>query len=362
LEPIRENEIPFELPKGWEWYRLGNTGLIYNGNSLNAQQKQYYSNNSNCLPYVSTKHVGYGSLDIDYTGEINIPYNEPNFKIAHSNSVLICSEGGSAGRKIGLIDRDICFGNKLYANEIFSGITAKYIYYVYQSPFFFSEFKNRMTGIIGGISINNFTNIPIPLPPTVEQKRIVVKVDSLMALCGDLEKQQQEKVEKKLTLNKSSLHALNNFNTKQDFNKNWDHITKNFDLLYSTPENVNDLKQMILQFAVQGKLVPQDPNDESVGVLLEKIKEEKERLVKEGKIKKQKPLPAISKDEKSFELPKGWEWTRLDALTLHSEAGWSPKCESTPRVGENWGVLKVSAVTWERYNSNENKALPSNLA
>jgi len=164
------------------------------------------------------------------------------------------------------------------------------------------------------ISRGNLSKIELQLPPLKEQKRIVVKVDSLMALCDDLEKQQQQKVEKKLTFNKASLLALNSSASRQEFSSQWKHITKNFDLLYTTVENVKDLKQTILQLAVQGKLIEQDSNDEPASVLLEKIKGEKERLIAEGKIKRQKELEPIKESEIPFELPKGWVWTRLNDL------------------------------------------------
>jgi len=110
-----------------------------------------------------------------------------------------------------------------------------------------------------------------------------------------------------------------------------------------------------------GKLVPQNPNDEPASVLLEKIAAEKEQLIKDKKIKKQKPLPAITEDKKPFELPNGWEWSRLEYVALNSEAGWSPRCLPTPREDGRWGVLKVSAVTWGQFNPNENKELPNSL-
>ncbi|MDF4751166.1 restriction endonuclease subunit S, partial [Vibrio parahaemolyticus] len=130
----------------------------------------------------------------------------------------------------------------------------------------------------------------------------------------------------------------------------------------TTEESIDQLKQTILQLAVMGKLVPQDPSDEPAAELLKRIAEEKAQLVKEKKIKKQKALPPISEDEKPFELPNGWEWCRLGDLELSSEAGWSPKCLDTPRSEDNWGVLKVSAVTWNQYNPMENKELPNSLA
>ncbi|MGN7511547.1 restriction endonuclease subunit S [Aeromonas salmonicida] len=124
---------------------------------------------------------------------------------------------------------------------------------------------------------------------------------------------------------------------------------------------IKKLRELILELAVRGKLVPQDPNDEPASVLLERIAVEKARLVKEGKIKKPKALPEIGEEEKPFELPEGWEWCRLDELSLTSEAGWSPQCDNTPRKNEQWGVLKVSAVTWGKFLAEENKALPEPL-
>ncbi|MCL6262905.1 restriction endonuclease subunit S [Craterilacuibacter sp. RT1T] len=124
---------------------------------------------------------------------------------------------------------------------------------------------------------------------------------------------------------------------------------------------IKKLRELILELAVRGKLVPQDPSDEPASVLLERIAAEKAQLVIDGKIKKPKALPEIGEEEKPFELPEGWEWCRLDELSLTSEAGWSPLCDNTPRKNEQWGVLKVSAVTWGKFLAEENKALPEPL-
>ena len=97
-----------------------------------------------------------GQITAVYENGLRVPLDDPNFKVAHANAVLICAEGGSAGRKIGITDRAICFGNKLYANEVWAGIDHRYIFYVYQSPTFFKEFASRMTGIIGGIARSEF--------------------------------------------------------------------------------------------------------------------------------------------------------------------------------------------------------------
>ena len=139
-------------------------------------------------------------------------------------------------------------------------------------------------------------------------------------------------------------------------------LLSNLDLLATAPGGVARLRELILTLAVQGKLLPQDPADEPASVLLKKIRAEKDRLIAEGKIKRDKPLAGIADDEKPFELPQGWKWVRMGALVNSSEAGWSPSCNNTPRCGDDWGVLKVSAVSWGNFNPEANKELPANLA
>ncbi|WP_081320079.1 restriction endonuclease subunit S [Pseudomonas rhizoryzae] len=138
-------------------------------------------------------------------------------------------------------------------------------------------------------------------------------------------------------------------------------LTDNLPLLAGAPNGIKKLRELILELAVRGKLVPQDPNDEPAIELLKRIAEEKARLVAEGKIKKQKPLPEVCDASKHFDLPANWAWARLGSQVLESGAGWSPSCESSPRSGSEWGVLKVSAVSWGVFRPEENKALPANL-
>ena len=190
LPPIEEDEKLIEIPSNWEWVRLGEIGNIFNGNSINEKiKKEKYEDILQGLDYIATKDVEYPTGNINYNNGVKIPFEELNkFKIAHKNSILICSEGGSAGKKIGVTLKDICFGNKLYATEIYlKELNNKYVYYVYKTSYFYCNFKNNETGIIGGVSINKFKNIIIPIPPVEEQKRIVEKVENLMKICDLLE-------------------------------------------------------------------------------------------------------------------------------------------------------------------------------
>jgi type I restriction enzyme S subunit len=124
---------------------------------------------------------------------------------------------------------------------------------------------------------------------------------------------------------------------------------------------IKKLRELILQLAVMGKLVTQDAGDESASSLLQHIDHEIANLVKQRCIKAPKRVPAVEDSDKAFDIPESWQWVKLGDLALHSEAGWSPKCHDRPRENENWGVLKVSAVTWGEFQPNENKELPSNL-
>jgi type I restriction enzyme S subunit len=166
----------------------------------------------------------------------------------------------------------------------------------------------------------------VPIPPLVEQHRIVVKVDELMALCDQLEQQQTDSNAAHQTLVETLLTTLTDTADQGELEAAWHRIANHFDTLFTTEHSIDQLKQTILQLAVMGKLVSQDPNDEPASVLLEKIAKEKVRLIKEGKIKPQTSLPEIAEDEKAFELPQGWAWTRLnDAIDVRDGTHDTPK-------------------------------------
>ena len=173
------------------------------------------------------------------------------------------------------------------------------------------------------------SQIKTPLPPLAEQKRIVSKVDELMALCDQLESQTEASIEAHQLLVKTLLETLTNAKDADELNDSWQRISEHFDVLFTTEDSIDQLKQTILQLAVMGKLVKQDPNDEPASELLRKIATEKAKLIKEGKIKKQKPLPPVSEGEKLFELPEGWEWCRFQSLFYDLKYGTSKRSDYT---------------------------------
>jgi type I restriction enzyme S subunit len=160
------------------------------------------------------------------------------------------------------------------------------------------------------ISMGAITRFFVPLPPASEQHRIVVRIDQLMARCDTLETLRKEREEKLFAIHAAAINQL----LDAPDGSAWNFIQQHFGELYTVKENVAELRKAILQLAVMGRLVPQNPDDPPASELLKEIKAEKQRLVKAGKIKKSKPLPPIKPEEVPYELPQEWEWVRLGDL------------------------------------------------
>ena len=174
------DEVPFDLPDSWVWTRLSSVCNMFTGNSISEKDKSTYFTGVSGMQYIGTKDVRFDN-SIDYKNGIAIPdIFLPNFKIAPSGSVLMCIEGGSAGRKVGQTDRDVCFGNKLCCFSSFGGYQ-RYLYYYIQSPSFVESFQKNKTGIIGGVSVNSLKNLLIAIPPIKEQVRIAQHVAEILS-------------------------------------------------------------------------------------------------------------------------------------------------------------------------------------
>mgnify|MGYP000766044254 FL=1 len=278
-----------ELPNGWILCRLSSVADIYTGNSINENEKQKnYTGLSSGYNYIGTKDVGFDHA-INYQNGVKVPFEQTSFRIAHKNTPLLCIEGGSAGRKIGILQEDVCFGNKLCAFESF-GVNPKYIYYYLQNPSFTQVFKEKTTGIIGGVSVNTLKSLLFLLPPLTEQERIVTEIEKFEPLIAEYDKYEQQA-------------------TKLD------------------GEIYDKLKKSILQYAIQGKLVPQDSNDEPAAVLLERIRTEKKAQLGKKYVESYiykgddncyyEKVGSETKnitDEIPFDIPDSWKWTRLNSI------------------------------------------------
>ena len=173
------DDLPFEIPNSWQWCRLSNIANLYTGNSINEAEKNAKYTNVQGTEYIATKDVKFDN-SIDYQNGVAIPEQYvTNFRIAPAKSVLMCIEGGSAGRKIGILNQEVCFGNKLCCFAPYIDIS-EYIFYYLQSPLFFEIFSSNKNGIIGGVSVNNLKELFIPLPPQEEIHRIINKIKAIL--------------------------------------------------------------------------------------------------------------------------------------------------------------------------------------
>lgn len=254
LPKITEDEKPFDIPENWEWVRLGTVFNLQAGKNRKAST-------INEIKTVDYDYPCFGGNGIrGYVSDFN----------REGKYALIGRQGALCG--------NINFAKgKFYATEhavvveIFAGTNYKW------SGYFLKALNlNQYSTATAqpGLSVTKINRVLIPLPPLKEQLRIVAKIEKLMPLI--------------------------------------DEYAKAYNRLKAIDDDFNDkMKQSILQYAMEGKLVKQDPDDEPASELLKKIKDEKKQLVKEKKIKRSKSLPRISEDEKLFDIPKNWEWVRL---------------------------------------------------
>lgn len=305
LADISEEEKPFSLPSGWAWIRLNEYGEWGSGSTPKRSNSEYYGGS---IPWFKSGELKADYISVSEETITDLALAETSVRYNNVGDVLVAMYGATIG-KTAILSVRATTNQAVCACTPFIGLSNTYLLLLLKA------YKSRLIGMGAGgaqpnISREKIINTVIALPPEKEQHRIVAKVDELMALCDQLEQQTEASIEAHQLLVSTLLNTLTNSADADELMENWARINDHFDTLFTTEESIDQLKQTILQLAVMGKLVPQDPNDEPASVLLERIAEEKTQLIKEKKIKKQKPLPAISEDEKPFALPKGWEWCR----------------------------------------------------
>ncbi|CDG12174.1 TPA: restriction endonuclease subunit S [Serratia marcescens] len=313
LPEISEDEKPFELPVGWGVIRLGEIATkIGSGSTPRGGQSTYVSSG---IPFLRSQNIWNDGLKLDdvvfITSEV---HSQMEGSQVEKFDILLNITGASLGRSA-IYPNNIGEANvnqhvtiiRLIKKEMIS-----FLHLAITSPVIQKLIWGRQVGMaIEGLSKKTLELFEIPVPPLSEQLRIVHKARDLMSLCDQLEQQSLTSLDAHQQLVETLLASLTDSQSAEELAENWARISQHFDTLFTTEASIDALKQTILQLAVMGKLVPQDPNDEPASELLKRIEQEKAQLVKEGKIKKQKPLPPVSDKEKPFELPQGWEWCRL---------------------------------------------------
>lgn len=272
LPAITEDEIPFDIPENWEWARLNDISSITSGGTPARTNSSFWNGD---IPWVKigdirNKYISTTEEEISEQG-----LNSSSAKIFPKGTILytIFATIGT----VGILNIDAATNQAIAGVTFFGEYNRDYMYYVLIGLKDILVSKGKGMAQMN-INLTILKNTPIPIPPLAEQKRIVEKIEELMPLIEEYGKAEEQ------------LSKLN-------------------------AEFPDKLRKSILQQAVQGKLTERDPADEPASELLKRIKAEKEALIKSGKIKKEKPLPAITDDEKPFNIPDSWEWVRLGAVS-----------------------------------------------
>lgn len=311
LPEISEEEKPFELPEGWEWTRLG---FISNYGFCDKAEPEDVTPETWILELEDIEKVTSKLLN-------KVTFAERPFKSSKNRfsqgDVLYGKLRPYLDKVIVANEPGVCT-TEIIPITSYGNIYPEFLRLLLKAPNFITYANSSTHGMnLPRLGTEKAQQAVIELAPIQEQLRIVSRVDKLMSLCDQLEQQSLTSLDAHQQLVETLLGTLTDSQNAEELAENWARISEHFDTLFTTEASVDALKQTILQLAVMGKLVPQDPNDEPASELLKRIAQEKAQLVKEGKIKKQKPLPPISDEEKPFELPDGWEWCRLgDIVTI----------------------------------------------
>lgn len=291
LPPVTKEEKPYALPQGWEWVRFPGCYFGIGSKANQIQANQYQATGE--IPVVDQGKAFIAGFtdDKERVLEIDKPVivfgdHTKNIKLVDFNFVI-----GADGVKT------LC---------PYNGVKSEFIFRLMQSY----DLDDR--GYARHFKVLN--SQLVPLPPLEEQHRIVAKIDELMARCDELEKLRSAQQEARLTVHAATIKQLLNISESGQHQRAQAFLTEHFGELYTVKENVSELRKAILQLAVMGKLVPQNPDDQPASELLKEIEAEKKRQVQEGKIKIPKSLPPVTEEEKPYPLPQGWIWVRFDEI------------------------------------------------
>lgn len=322
LPEIKADEVPYALPKGWEWVRLGDISEINGGFAFKSSR--YIEDGVRVIRISDFDERGFKDGKVvrySYSDELK-PY------LLETNNILMAMTGGTVGKSFLVKDlpESMVVNQRVATIKINARVIPAFVNNVVQTDLVQGVIQDAKNSTNDNISMSDIKGFFTPLPPLPEQQRIVARIDQLMARCDELAKLRAEHEQKRLAVHTAALNRLLAAQERDSFAEAWQFITRHFGQLYSIKENVAELRKTILQLAVMGKLVPQDPNDPPASALLKEIEAEKQQLVKEGKIKKAKPLPEIKPEETPYMLPESWEWARFnDVLDVRDGTHDTPK-------------------------------------
>ena len=327
------------LPSGWAWTCTAALGVLNPKNKIEDDTKVSFCP----MPVIPTDYresvVGetrrWGDIRKGYThfaeGDVVVAKITPCFQ--NRKSCIMTGLEGSVGAGT----------TELHVVRPFTeAVAPKYLLLFYKSPDFLKNGVARMTGTAGQQRIPReyFAYTPLPLPPLAEQNHIVAKVGKLMDLLDRLEEARYRRESIRTTSRDSALAALRAAGTANEIKSAWIRIATRMDDLFINPHDVTPLRKLVLQLAVQGRIVSQNPQDEPATMLLERIKAERDRLVRDKKISKSKMLPEITSNETLVEVPKGWTVARFGDIFLEVFTGpFGTSLKKSEYIGDGTPVI-----------------------
>lgn len=294
LAEIAEDEIPFEIPESWKWVRVGEIFAHNTGKAMNSSAKKV-DKPGRIKRFITTSNLYWNSFDFSSVKEMFFSDDELERCTVTKGDLLMCEGGAYYGRTaIWNYDYDICFQNHVHRLRPYKAIELRFFY----NLFYFYKSMNMMNAkgtAMPGLSSQTLHQMVVPLPSLAEQKRIVAKIEELLPLVDRYA---------------AAYEKLEQFNAK-------------------FPE---DMKKSILQYAIQGKLVEQRAEEGTGEELYQQIQTEKQHLIAEKKIKKEKPLAEISEDEIPFDIPESWKWVRWGNLSFSIQYGYNAPAKQAGRI------------------------------
>ncbi|WHX92020.1 restriction endonuclease subunit S [Peribacillus simplex] len=343
LPLVSQEDEPYEIPNYWKWVRLGKVC-----NYGSAEKAEFHSTSTDCwilelediekatstlLKKVMVRERSFSSSkNVFYANDVLYGRLRP-----YLDKVIVADEGG------------VC-STEILPIRGYYGIYPKYLMYALKRPDFLQYIDSKMYGMkMPRLGTEDGRNALLPLPPYNEQVRITSRIEELFALCSTLKEEIKQKEQSSSVINKSVFTKIQDYSNPLQL-EDLQFVIDNMEHLCNTKEDIALLRNSILSLGIQGTLVEQSQTDEVASVVLEKIREEKDKVVITKKIKKDKKTLEITKEEKPFNLPNGWEWVRLQEISHLITKGSSPKWQGVKYTENPDDVLFVTSENVGNFN------------
>ena len=336
VETLSKDEVPFVLPENWEWCKLIEISSINGGFAFKSSN--YVDEGARVIRISDFDELGFKNHKVvrhNYTEDL-LPY------VLEDRNILIAMTGGTVGKSLFVnhVNETMVVNQRVATIKIIQPIFEAYVNCVIPTKLIQDVIEEAKNSTNDNISMSDIKGFNIPIPPLEEQKAIVEVVNTLFKEVEALEDLTKERISLKEDFVTSALRRLTESdNTTQE----WHYLQQHFSSFFTEKKNIKSLRETILQLAIQGKLTDKWRADNSIvepaSVLLEKIEEEKALLISQKKIKKEKIVETLSKDEVPFVLPENWEWCKLIEISSIN-GGFAFK--SSNYVDEGARVIRIS--------------------